>query len=197
MRLSKAIKNYVKKREGFHAEVYKDVAGKATIGYGHLVKGITLTYVSAAIGRQITSLEGIKLTKPQANKLLELDLSVFVSSTNYLLKSRGIKITQPMFDALVSFAFNLGIGNLRSSTLLRKVAEGDIEEAARQFLRWKYAGGKVIQGILNRRIEEMNIFLTKDIIGDIIVPTDLTRVKDRDYINQLIAEYRGDLYGRR
>ena len=69
------------------------------------------------------------------------------------------EIGQNQFDALVSFAFNVGIGNLKKSTLLRKLNEGDINSAALQFLVWNKAGGKVLAGLTRRREAEMKLFL--------------------------------------
>jgi GH24 family phage-related lysozyme (muramidase) len=63
-----------------------------------------------------------------------------------------------MFDALTSFTYNLGIGNLKRSTLLRKLNREDYEGAAREFKRWNRAGGKVYRGLTSRRLEEEELF---------------------------------------
>ena len=67
--------------------------------------------------------------------------------------------TQAQFDALVSFAFNLGVGNLKKSTLLKKFNAGDVQGAALQFKSWNKAGGKVLAGLTRRREAEMKLFL--------------------------------------
>lgn len=67
--------------------------------------------------------------------------------------------TQDEFDALVDFAFNLGIGALAGSTLLKKLNAGDIEGAADEFLKWDHAGGKVLAGLTKRRQGERALFL--------------------------------------
>jgi lysozyme len=67
--------------------------------------------------------------------------------------------SQAQFDALVSFSFNVGLGNLQSSTLRMKYNRGDIEGAADEFLKWNKAGGKVLNGLVKRRQDERNLFL--------------------------------------
>lgn len=62
------------------------------------------------------------------------------------------------FDALVSFTFNLGTGALQRSTLRRKVNSGDEEAAAKEFLKWKFAGGRVLKGLLHRRRAEAKLY---------------------------------------
>ena len=64
-----------------------------------------------------------------------------------------------MFDSLVSFAFNLGLGNLQKSTLLKKVNLGKFEEASNEFIKWNRAGGKVLEGLTRRREAERYLFL--------------------------------------
>ena len=67
-------------------------------------------------------------------------------------------VTQNQFDALVCFAYNVGIGNLKSSTLLRMINDGQANAAGSQFLRWNKANGKVLSGLVNRRQAEMELF---------------------------------------
>jgi len=70
----------------------------------------------------------------------------------------GGKMTQGQFDALVSFAFNLGIGALAKSTLLKKHLVGDYAGAAREFAKWKFGGGKVLAGLVKRRAAEARLY---------------------------------------
>lgn len=193
MQPSKAIKNYIKAREGVHYTPYIDVAGYATIGVGHKILGNHDMFLEEVLGGEFI-LADLELTPAQVDKLLDIRLSEFSLGVNNMVVSYNLNITQSMFDAIISFAYNLGTGALRRSTLLKLLRQGDIDGAAKEFLKWRYAGGKVVQGILNRRIEEMNIFLTKSIVDDIIIPGDLTRKKDREYMSQLIRDYRRDYY---
>jgi lysozyme len=66
---------------------------------------------------------------------------------------------QGQFDALVSFSFNVGLGNLQRSTLRMKHNRGDFEEAAQEFIKWSKAGGKVLKGLVNRRRDEQRLYL--------------------------------------
>jgi lysozyme len=68
-------------------------------------------------------------------------------------------IEQYQFDAFVSFSFNVGIGAFSKSTLLKKFRAGDIEGAAKEFARWNKGGGKVLKGLVRRRVEEAKLFL--------------------------------------
>ena len=131
--------NLIAKWEGFEPEAYRDVVGVWTIGFGHTkdVKG----------GDKISYFDAVSLLKKEvAHFARGVDLNVTVP------------LTQNMFDALTSFAYNLGLGNLKRSTLLRKLNREDYEGAAREFKRWNKAGGKVYRGLTSRRLEEEELF---------------------------------------
>lgn len=132
----------IKKFEGTVLKVYKDAVGLPTIGIGHLIKK----------GEVFTT-----ITQQQAEELLAKDLKQFEEGINTSIK---VALTQNQFDALVSFAFNLGMGNVNSSTLLRKLNAGDIQGAANEFVRWNRAGGKVLNGLTRRRLAEKELFLS-------------------------------------
>lgn len=70
-----------------------------------------------------------------------------------------VKLTQNQFDALVSFVYNVGVGAFRTSTLLRKLNNGDYVGAAAEFKRWKFGGGKELPGLVRRRKAEEQLFL--------------------------------------
>lgn len=91
-----------------------------------------------------------------ADRLLKTGL---VSYENDVLKVVRVKLTQGQFDALVSFAYNVGSRALSTSTLLKKLNAGDIKGAADEFLRWNKSGGKVMPGLNNRRKAERDVFL--------------------------------------
>lgn len=131
----------VKQFEGCKLTAYVCPAGVLTIGYGS-----TGPHVKA----------GMKIDGAQANTLLLKDLERFEAGVNRLSK----KHTQGQFDALVSFAFNLGLGNLERSTLLKLHNAGKHTEAADQFKRWNKAGGKVLAGLTRRREAEAALYLS-------------------------------------
>jgi lysozyme len=107
-------------------------------------------------GHTRTAKQGMEITLFQAERLLIRDVKSSVDAVNKYVK---VYITQNMFDALVSFTFNVGSGALARSTLIRRLNAGDIEGAANEFLRWVYAGGEVLKGLVRRREAERNLFL--------------------------------------
>ena len=134
--------NLIKEFEGLSLEKYKDAVGKWTIGYGHLI------LPSERFDRP--------LTESEAEDLLQSDLRKFEGGIIQYVTAR---ISQNQFDALVSFAFNLGLANLKGSTLLRLLNQGKYSEAAEQFLRWNKAGGMAMPGLTRRRAAERDLFL--------------------------------------
>lgn len=129
----------IKKYEGLRLEAYKCPAGVWTIGYGH-TKGV---------------IKGMKISKEEAEKLLQQDVSVFeLQVINTVGKLAACKI-----DALVSFAYNVGVAAFRRSTLCRKVKANSDDPAIRnEFMKWIYAGGKKLQGLERRRKEEADVY---------------------------------------
>lgn len=133
----------IKSFEGLELEAYLCPADVWTIGYGHTgnVK------------------EGDSITKAEAEALLEKDLAVFRNGVTRAVK---VPLNENQFGALVSFAYNLGIGSLQSSTLLKLLNAGDYAGAADQFLRWNKSKGKVLTGLVRRREAERAVFLTPE-----------------------------------
>lgn len=101
---------------------------------------------------------GMTITQQEAENLLRKDLDKFEKGVAELVK---VDITQSMFDALVSFSYNVGLANLKSSTLLRMVNARDFQGAAQQFVRWNRAAGKVMNGLTRRRLAESDLFLER------------------------------------
>lgn len=126
--------------EGCELTAYRDPAGVLTIGWGH-TKGVT---------------EGETITQTEANNLLKGDLKDFVDGVNSLVK---VNLNQNQFDALVSFAYNVGLSALESSTLLSLLNHGDYKGAANEFPKWNHAGGEVLDGLTKRRLAEQTLFL--------------------------------------
>lgn len=141
MRISEKGINLIKRFEGLRLEAYLDSVDIPTIGYGH-TRGIKL---------------GQTITQEQADAFLEEDIHEFELAIQRLVH---VNLTQNQFDALVSFTFNLGIGSLKQSTLLKKLNAGDITGAANEFNRWVYAGGKKLTGLVKRRSAERLMFIS-------------------------------------
>lgn len=135
----------VKICEGFKATAYLCPAKIPTIGYGHIGADVT----AADVGKKT-------ITEAEADALLRKDLK---TAENGVKKCVTVALNQGQFDALVSFVYNLGAGNLQSSTLLKKLNAGDTAGAAEEFHKWRKAGGKVLEGLVKRRAAESAIFL--------------------------------------
>lgn len=141
MRLSDYAFLHLKEYEGLRLESYKCVGGKWTIGYGH-TRGVR---------------KGQKIDKETANKLLQEDVEYV---ERFLAKEPYAEdITQSQWDALVSFVFNLGIGNFEGSTLRKKIMR-DIDDPTipDEFRRWVYSKGKVLNGLVKRREWEAQMY---------------------------------------
>ncbi|NBB38653.1 glycoside hydrolase family protein [Sphingobium yanoikuyae] len=100
--------------------------------------------------------KGLKITKKESQALLEADLARFEAAVN----RGGDDMTQNQFDALVSFAFNVGTNAFALSTLLRKHRSGDYTGAAKEFARWTKGGGRVLPGLVKRRAAEATLYLS-------------------------------------
>lgn len=140
----------IKDHEQLRLNAYNtDGAGIWTIGYGHTGK---------VNGKPITS--GMTITPEQAEQLLIDDLKRFEKAVNNNVK---VPLNQAQYDALVSFSFNIGDGNFKESTLLRRLNQGDYQAAADQMLIWNKGGGKVLKGLERRRANERAMFLGNDV----------------------------------
>ena len=137
----------IKHYEGLRLKAYVCSAGVLTIGYG------TTIYPNGNFVKL-----GDICTLEQAETYLKNDLKRFESAVNRLV---GLPINQNQFDALVCFTYNVGVGNLQSSTLLKMINLNRFEEASLQFERWNKAGGKELKGLTLRRLAEKKLFLEK------------------------------------
>jgi lysozyme len=149
MRLNSVGYNLIKEFEGLSLKPYKCQANISTIGYGSTFyeNGVKVKLTDAPI----TQLRAEQLLKNTADKFAER-VAVLITKP----------ITQNQFNALVSFAFNVGVTALQNSTLLKLVNNNPNDaNIAKQFLRWNKAGGKVVNGLTNRRIKESAIYFTK------------------------------------
>jgi len=121
---------------------YQDQVGVWTIGWGHTGKDVY---------------EGCTMTQEEADTTLLDDLQKTARGVEACVK---VPISDNQFGALVSFAFNVGLGNLEKSTLLKLLNEGDFHGASLQFQMWDHAGGVTVPGLLRRRTAEVQLFLT-------------------------------------
>lgn len=136
--------------EGFRSAPYRDSVGVPTIGYGN-------TYYLD--GRKVT-MSDKPISKDEAKKLKMAVIDKdFAPAVNRLLESqiKAGKITQNMFDALISLVYNIGVGALAKSSVIKHLQNGNKQQAGEAFLLWKNAGGKPI--LLKRRQKEREVFL--------------------------------------
>jgi lysozyme len=130
----------IKSLEGFKAEPYICSGGYLTIGYGH----------------RILPSDPYKIvTQEKASQILENDLRKIERS---VLKYIDVEINDDQFAALVSFTFNVGTAALQRSVLRQKINYGHYDEGAKEFLKWIYAGGRKIIGLMRRRKLESDLF---------------------------------------
>ncbi|CAK8738012.1 Lysozyme RrrD [Sodalis praecaptivus] len=145
MQISNKGMSLIKEFEGCSLTAYKDAVGVWTIGYGwtNPVDGVPIH-------------EGMTITQEKADELLREGVKQYEKPVN---ENVSITLNQHQFDALVSFTYNLGPANFKSSTLLKKLNSGEYQVASDEFLRWHKAGGKVLFGLIRRRAYERDLFL--------------------------------------
>lgn len=141
-RISKDGLDLIKEFEGWSATTYYDVAGFPTIGYGHLLKD----------GERFDE----PITKLQGEALLLSDIDWAEDAVNAEVE---VGLNQFEFDALCSLVYNIGRRNFANSTLLVLLNQNKRTLVAGEFGKWKKAGGKVVQGLVNRRAREAQLFL--------------------------------------
>ena len=141
MRISEQGLALIRQSEGFSAETYICPAGKTTIGYGHVVRP------------NERFPDGID--KEEAENILQQDVTETEQAVSRLAT---VELSQNQFDALVAFAYNIGVGAFEKSTLLRLLNDGDMAAAAGEFGRWVYAGDKKLDGLVRRRSLETALF---------------------------------------
>jgi lysozyme len=140
MKISSKGLELIKKYEGFSSKKYLCPAGKATIGYGHVIQnGETYTM----------------LTEKEALALLDQDADIAENTVNTLVK---VPLNQNQFDALVSLVYNWGSGNFLRSLGLKKLNNKDYKGAITEFSKINQANGKVLRGLVNRRLAEATLF---------------------------------------
>lgn len=129
----------IKHFEGLELNAYQCAAGVWTIGYGH-TKGVQ---------------KGMVISEDTANEMLVEELNEYENYINTLV---NVELNQNQFDAMVSWVYNLGGGNLKASTLLKVLNAGDYAGVPAQMMRWNKAGGKVLEGLTRRRQAEADLF---------------------------------------
>lgn len=168
MNISQSGINLIKSFEGLRLKAYKPVSNEEfyTIGYGHY--GADVRY-------------NAEIDEKEAEEILKIDIRKFVDGVErYII----VKVNQNQFDALVSFAYNVGLGAFRTSTLLEYVNKGQFNEAAEQFPLWIHSGGKVLNGLIKRRQKEKALFLKP------VAATKTYKIKSGDTLSEIAEEFK-------
>lgn len=158
LRVSKHGREFITAHEGEILRVYLDPVGLPTMGVGHLLTDEEKAKYPV----------GSVITRGVSQEFLERDLRRFENAVSALVK---VPINQNQFDALVSFAFNVGEGNFKRSSVLRHLNAGLYAKAADAFLAWNKSKGKVLPGLTRRRKEEHDLFLTPSEAGAVHPPS--------------------------
>tara|TARA_R110000824_G_scaffold235400_1_gene424186 strand:- start:204 stop:704 length:501 start_codon:yes stop_codon:yes gene_type:complete len=143
MKISHEGLSLIKKFEGCKLEAYQDAVGIWTIAYGRI--------------KEVK--EGHTCTQEQAEEWLDEELHEYQS---YVEDMAEVSLLQNQFDALVSWVYNLGPSNLKSSTLLKVLNSGEYKNVPEQIKRWNKAGGNVLEGLTRRREAEAFLFEGKE-----------------------------------
>lgn len=159
-RVTEAGLDLIRRFEGFSPTIYICPAGYPTIGYGHVVLAHEQDQFATGI------------TQAEATELLRKDVRI---AERAVLRLISVPLTDGQFDALVSFTFNLGAGALQRSTLRRKVNRGEHEGVPTELMKWVWAAGKRLPGLVRRRQAEgvayasapsVNMKIGKDSVGE-------------------------------
>ncbi len=143
MKVSEKAYSLIRQFEGLRLTAYRCPAGVWTVGYGH-TSGVV---------------PGMTITKEQAEAFLRQD----IKAAENVVNTECQNLRQCQFDALVSFVFNIGGGNFRKSTLLKKIrVNPDDNSIMDEFLRWVYAKGVVLPGLQKRRLAEMKLYFSEE-----------------------------------
>lgn len=148
----------LKQWEGLKTKAYKDSGGVWTIGYGH-----------TATAGEPKPRAGMVITAVEAESILLKDLAQYEAAIE---NNVNVKLNDNQFAALVSFAFNVGIHAFKNSTLLKKLNQGNFDAVPTELMKWTKAGGKKIQGLVNRRRAEGYLWMegafvtSKDVVPE-------------------------------
>ena len=146
MKVSQKAIILIKHHEGVRNKPYKCPAGLWTVGVGHLIGD----------GKSLPAEWNKTFTQEEIDGILKRDLSRFELGVSKMLPN--VQLKQCEFDALVSFSFNLGLGTFQRSTIRQALLRGDKTTAMESLVKYCKAGGKILKGLQNRRLDERRLF---------------------------------------
>jgi lysozyme len=147
VKVSKEAIKLIKHHEGVRAKPYKCPAGLWTVGVGHLIGD----------GKTLPASWNKTFTNEEIDGILAADLRRFELGVHKMLPN--VPLRQHEFDAIISFCFNLGLGCFQRSTIRQALLRGDKETAMESLVKYCRAGGKILKGLQNRRLDERKLFL--------------------------------------
>ncbi len=160
MKVSAATIDMIKHHEGVRTRPYRCPALLWTVGVGHVIDPAHANIpINERRNLPIPTGWDRILSMGEVDTILAQDLGRFERGVLRLCPAAAGN--QGVFDALVSFSFNVGLGNLQRSSLRMKTNRGEFEEAADEFLKWTKAGGKVLPGLVKRRKDERAVYLSQ------------------------------------
>ncbi len=159
LKLSPQGYDLIREFEGLRTETYRDAVGVWTIGYGH----------TSAAGEPHVK-PGMVITESEATEILERDVEGFADGVRHHVR---VHLTDEQFSALVSFAYNVGLGNFARSSVLKAVNTRDFEAVPRRLALWNKAGGRTLPGLIRRRAAEAALFTS----GGVLAPPECTTAK--------------------
>ena len=148
----------LKQWEGLKTKAYKDAGGVWTIGYGH-----------TAVAGEPKPRAGMVITAAEAERILLKDLTQYEAAVESLVK---VELNDNQFAALVSFVYNIPLASFKKSTLLKKLNSGNYDAVPTELMKWTKAGGKKLQGLVNRRRAEGYLWMegafvtSKDVVPE-------------------------------
>ena len=158
MNVSERAIKVISHHEGIRFRPYRCPAKLWTIGVGHvLYPDQGKIPLAERDGYQLKEQDNKQFSPEEVDGILKFDLDRFERGVEKLCP---VPLTQGMFDSLTSFSFNVGLGTLQRSTLRQKLLRGDKAGAAEELLKYCMAGGKILKGLQNRRIDERAMFLS-------------------------------------
>ena len=157
MKVSDRCKEMIKHHEGVRYKPYRCPAKLWTVGVGHVLYPVQGRLpLDQRDAFPLEPHDNRTFSSDEVNGILSTDLQRFETGITKLFP---VVLAQGQFDALTSFAFNLGLGGVQRSTLRSKVLRGEIEEAADEFLKFTRGGGRILPGLVKRRNDERALFL--------------------------------------
>lgn len=145
MRVNQEAIDIIKHFEGYSSIVYEDPIGIPTIGYGSIWD---------KEGNRLT-MEHRPITEPEAEYLLVRELRHVEKAVTNLIYA---PLTSNQFSAIGSLTYNIGSSRLKSSTLRAKINRQDYDGASAEFPKWRRAGGRILKGLVRRRIAEQALY---------------------------------------